>query len=95
MELRVQSDVGYRGDQEPRAFWLGERRLDVAELADRWLSPEHRYYRVKADDGDFYILRYDEIRGVWELSAFTRSQVPAHIGQIAERLSSSTCDGVN
>ena len=74
MEIRVQSYAGYRDEQEPRAFWLRERRLEVAELIDRWLSPEHRYFKVRATDGDFYILRYDEARGIWELGAFTRSQ---------------------
>jgi hypothetical protein len=77
MEIAVECSAGYRGDPEPHAFVLGERRLEVVELADRWLSNEHRYYKVKADDGDVYILGYDETRGVWELSAFTRSQTPA------------------
>jgi hypothetical protein len=94
MEIRVECHAGYRGDQEPRAFWLGERRLEAVELADRWLSSEHRYYKIRADDGDFYILRYDEIRSVWELSAFTRSQAPAGIGEIAERPPSSPADDV-
>jgi len=61
MEIRVECYAGYRNEEEPRAFWLGERRLEVAELVDRWLSPEQRYFKVRASDGDFYILRHDEI----------------------------------
>lgn len=74
MEICVESYAGYRGEEEPRAFWLGKRRLEVVELVDRWLAPEHRYFKVKAGDGDFYILRHDEVRRVWELGAFTRAQ---------------------
>lgn len=92
MEIRVECDAGYRGDQEPRAFWLGERRLEVVELADRWLSTEQRHYKVKAGDGDFYVLRYDEIRSVWELSAFTRSRAPAGAAHVDERDQSSPAD---
>lgn len=72
MKLRVECYSGYRGEQEPRAFWLGERRLEVAALVDRWLAPDHRYFKCLAGDGNFYILRYDEASGEWELGAFTR-----------------------
>ena len=73
MAIRVESYAGFRGEQEPRAFWLGERRLDVHEIVDRWIGPDQRWFKVRADDGDLYILRYDELPGVWELAAFTRS----------------------
>ena len=73
MTIRVESYAGYRGEQEPRAFWLGERRLEVLEIVDRWFAPEQRWFRARADDGHLYILRYDERPDVWELAAFTRS----------------------
>lgn len=71
MTIRVECYAGHRGEEEPRAFWLGERRLAVIDVLDRWLAPEHRYFKVKADDGDAYILRYDEIRGEWTLGGYT------------------------
>ena len=92
MEIRVESYAGYRNEHEPRAFWLGERRLEVAELIDRWLSPEHRYFKVRATDGDFYILRYDEARDIWELGAFTRSQAATAGGPIPIRPRSAGTD---
>ena len=73
MTIRVESYAGYRGEEEPRAFWLGERRLDALEIVDRWQGPGYRYFRVKADDGNLYILRHDEAQGTWELKAFTRT----------------------
>ncbi len=77
MAIRVECYAGYRGEQEPRAFWLGERRLEALEIVDRWLAPDHRYFKVKAEDGNAYILRYDEASGEWELGAFTRAQAPS------------------
>jgi len=71
MAIRVECYAGYRGEQEPRAFWLGERRLEALEILDRWLAPDHRYFKVKADDGNLYILRYDEACGEWDLGAYT------------------------
>jgi len=72
MKVRVECYAGYRGEQEPRAFALGERRLEVLSVVDRWLAPEHRYFKVAASDGDTYVLRHDERTGDWTLGAFRR-----------------------
>ncbi len=71
MAIRVDCYAGYRGEEEPRAFWLGERRLEVVELEDRWYGPDYRYFRCLADDGDRYVLRHDDASGEWDLAAFT------------------------
>ena len=72
MNIAVECYAGYRGEQEPRAFTLGERRLQVNSILDRWLAPDHRYFKVAADDGNTYILRHDEARDDWDLGAFRR-----------------------
>ena len=40
LTLRVECYAGHRGEEEPRAFYLGERRVTVAEVLDRWLEYE-------------------------------------------------------
>jgi hypothetical protein len=70
MQIRVQCYAGHRGEEEPRAFDLGDRRLEVVEIIDRWLAPDHRYFKVQADDGNVYILRHDEAAGEWEMTSF-------------------------
>ncbi|HEU0200428.1 MAG TPA: hypothetical protein VFR86_08335 [Burkholderiaceae bacterium] len=72
MPIRVECYAGYRGEQEPLAFWLGARRLAVQAIVDRWFAPSQRWFKVAADDGDTYILRLDEPSGEWDLAAFTR-----------------------
>ena len=58
----------------PRRFWLGERPVAVAEILDRWISPEHRYFMVRGDTSAIYILRHDLHADLWELTLFeTRS----------------------
>lgn len=73
MDIRVECYAGYRGEQEPRAFWLGERRIAAVEILDRWMAPDRRYFRVRGDDGHVYILRSDEVKSEWTLGAFTRA----------------------
>lgn len=72
MPIRVECYAGYRGEQEPVAFWLGDRRLVVRAILDRWFAPTQRWFRVDADDGHVYVLRHDEPSGEWEIAAFTR-----------------------
>jgi len=74
MPIRVECYAGHRGEEEPRAFTLGERRFAVLEILDRWLEPRHRYFKVKVDDGRQFILRHDSASGEWELAALVGTQ---------------------
>ena len=42
------------------------------EVLDRWLAPDHRYFKLRGDDGDVYIIRHDVHAGLWELTMFER-----------------------
>ena len=77
MPIRVECYSGYRAEQEPLAFWCGERRFEVRAIVDRWVAPAQRWFKVDADDGNVYILRHDEASGDLEIAAFTASRQPA------------------
>jgi hypothetical protein len=69
MKIQVECYAGYRGDEEPRAFTLGKRRFAIARIVDRWIDPDHRYFKVEADDGRTMVLRHDAGTGGWALAA--------------------------
>ena len=69
--IRVECYDGYRGEETPLRFHCRERKVEVAEVLDRWLAPEHRYFKVKGDDGGRYIIRYDVPSDQWELTMFS------------------------
>ena len=73
MAICVECYAGYRGEQEPLAFWLGERRLTVRDVVDRWFAPAQRWFKVAASDGNVYVLRHDELSGAWEIVAYARA----------------------
>ena len=64
-----------------RRFHLGERPLEVIENIDQWHGEGYRYFKVKADDGNLYILRLDEVRAEWDLTMF-RTQPPGSLSKV-------------
>jgi len=70
LAIQVECYAGHRGEQTPRALVLGDRRVIVAEVLDAWLAPEHRYFKLKAADGDTYLIRHDERANTWQLTLF-------------------------
>ena len=69
--LKVECYAGYRGEETPRRFYLGARLIEVATVVDRWLAPDHRYFKVADADGNRYILRHETATQRWALTSFT------------------------
>jgi hypothetical protein len=70
--VHVECYAGYRGEETPRRFRLGERQVEIVEVVDSWLGPGHRYFNVKDTPGDLYVLRNDVAFDRWELTSFRR-----------------------
>lgn len=70
LELDVQCYAGYRGEETPRRFSFHERSVEVIDVLDAWLAPDHRYFKVRGNDGGCYILRNDVASGRWELTMY-------------------------
>jgi len=67
MKVRVVCYEGYRAEETPRSFTLGDRRLEVSSVLDRWRGQGHEYVKLTASDGNLYILRYDRTADEWEI----------------------------
>jgi hypothetical protein len=74
-EIRVECYAGYRADERPLRFVLRGREFHVEELDGQWYSPAAVYFRVRASDGNFYVLRHDEAQDSWTLDAFRAARV--------------------
>ena len=70
LSVRVECYAGYRGEETPRRFTIGSRGIEVLEVIDQWLAPDHRYFKVKGDDDGIYILRHDVASDRWELTLY-------------------------
>jgi hypothetical protein len=72
MDLKVDSYSGYRGDETPQRLEIDGKRVEVVEVIDRWFGEDHRYFKVRGEDGVVYLIRHDEPRDRWELKGQTR-----------------------
>jgi uncharacterized protein (UPF0128 family) len=72
MKLFVECYSGAKADERPLRFQWDGRRYTVEETLDQWHEPNATYFKLRADDGNTYILRLDNAtpEGVWTLSSF-------------------------
>ena len=70
MNIRVECYSGRKEDERPIKFWLSDGVLFVDDVVDQWYQPHARYFRVRADDGNTYVLRHDEVQDQWALESF-------------------------
>lgn len=74
LSIDVECYAGYRADQRPNRFKIRGRTFEVVAVEDQWYDPEAIFFRVRADDGNLYILRHDEVQDAWTLDAFRAGQ---------------------
>jgi hypothetical protein len=79
-DIRVECYAGYRADERPLRFVLRGREFQVEELDGQWFSPAAIYFRVRANDGNFYVLRHDEVQDSWTLDAFRAARLSEDAG---------------
>jgi hypothetical protein len=73
--VEVECYAGHRGEQTPRTLILGDRRIPVAEVVDAWLAPDYRYFKLRDEWGNRYLVRHDAGSGTWELTMFQAERV--------------------
>jgi hypothetical protein len=72
MALRVQCYAGRKAHERPTRFQLGERDYLIEEVLDQWYGPDDTFFKVRADDGNLYILRHHSASDEWMLESFRR-----------------------
>jgi hypothetical protein len=68
-EVDVECGAGHQEEPTPRRLRLGDRTIEV-DVVDRWLAPDHRYFKVRGPDRATYIVRHDVGSGIWQLVLF-------------------------
>jgi len=76
MKLNVECYAGRKADERPIRFRLEGRQYHVETVLDQWYGPESIFYKVRADDGNLYILRQQTSMpdGKWDLVSFRQTR---------------------
>ncbi len=71
--VRVECYAGYRAEEEPRVLQVGDKRLEVEQVVDRWheagLDPSHsraEYFKLLCGSR-LIIVKHDLDHHVWYL----------------------------
>ena len=76
MRLRVHCYAGTKADEKPLRFQLNDHEYVVQEVVDQWYGPDHAFFKLRAHDGNLYILRHHTSApdGEWELISFRQTE---------------------
>lgn len=75
MHIQVECYAGYRGEETPRYIRMANNKIEVREILDRWLSTDHRYFKVLGSDDATYIIRHDAVAWCWELVFYQSAEM--------------------
>jgi hypothetical protein len=75
MRLDVDCYSGRKADERPVRFSLDGHSYLVEEVLDQWFGTESTFFKVRADDGNLYILRQQTTTpdGTWDLVSFRQT----------------------
>ncbi|MEC7641868.1 MAG: hypothetical protein VYC17_06915 [Nitrospinota bacterium] len=65
--IKVKCYSGIKVNERPVSFSLYHHAYQVCEIIDRWYGKNSVHFKVKADDGNIYLLKYDEWQDKWDL----------------------------
>lgn len=76
MKLSVECYSGRKADERPVRFWLEGKLYHVQRVLDHWYDPDHIFYKVRADDGNLYVLRQQTstLNRTWDLVSFRETR---------------------
>jgi len=72
MRVQVTCYAGRKAEERPVRFRLEGHEYAVEEVMDQWYGPDEAFFKVRADDGQLYVLRrqHSVSEGEWDLVSF-------------------------
>ena len=65
--IQVECYSGYKANERPTLFLLRSERIGVVDIIDRWYGADHDFFKVLADDGRVYLLKWQRFTDEWFL----------------------------
>ena len=65
IKAEVSAYSGYKANERPLYFMVDQQKFQVTKILDRWFGQDHDYFKVLADDGQVYTLKWHRYLDVW------------------------------
>lgn len=73
MFVQVDCYAGYKAEERPVRFCIDGYQYGIEEVIDRWYGPNDTWYKVRAQDGNLYVLRHRPAESAWEMVSFSKT----------------------
>jgi hypothetical protein len=75
--IEVMAYSGYKANERPTHFFMDHEKRTVEEILDRWYGPDEDYFKIMADDGRLYLLKWSRSLDVWSLENVWEGETPS------------------
>lgn len=65
VKIHVVAYSGFKANERPLYFVLEQEKRSVQDVLDRWYGVEEDYFKVLADDGRIYLIRWHRLLDLW------------------------------
>ncbi len=66
-KVKVVAYSGYKANERPIYFVLDGQKKEINKIIERWYGQDHDYYKVIADDGAVYLIKWHRSLDCWTL----------------------------
>ena len=66
-KIHVIAYSGYKANERPLYFILDHEQIGVQDIIDSWYGVEHDYFKVLAENGKVYLLKWHRSLDLWFL----------------------------
>jgi len=64
-QIEVSAYSGYKANERPHYFVKDRKKFQVTEILNRWVGQDHSYFKILADDGQVYTLKWHRYLDIW------------------------------
>ncbi len=65
--VKVTSYSGYKANERPLSFTIGDQRLEIRQIISIWVEPEKDFFRIIAEDKKIYTLSRHRESDLWSI----------------------------
>ena len=67
-QIKVMAYSGFKANERPYCFIVNEKRREIKKIIKQWYEQDYDCYKIIADDGRIYLLKWNRSLDIWLMS---------------------------